>query len=153
MTKITLACHHIVVAQAQFKSSPSQVYAIWTDSANRHRWEPTPEGMKTHYLNYDFRIGGVEQSEMRQGGAVVAKLITRFFDIVPDHRLVFSVMVLVDDVPVSCSQNTLELVPEGTGTKLTCHEMVVWLHGNDLSIEHQGGWDLMLNRMVTFVDR
>ena len=85
MTKITLARHHIVVAQAQFKSSPSQVYAIWTDTANRHRWEPTPEGMKTHYLNYDFRIGGVEQSEMRQGGAVVAKFIMRF--LICDHNI------------------------------------------------------------------
>ncbi|MEZ7812776.1 MAG: hypothetical protein ACI9O0_000814 [Paracoccaceae bacterium] len=153
MTATHLANHQIITTKAQFCASPVEVFAVWADTAHRFEWEPTPEGMQTHYLNFDFRVGGVETSEMRQESAVAAQFVTRYLDIVPDYRVIFSVTVLVEDVAVTCSQNTIELVPNGTGTTLHCHELVVWLHGHDLRPEHQRGWKLMFERMVDFVDR
>jgi uncharacterized protein YndB with AHSA1/START domain len=152
MTELPTAIHDTIAASRVLKAAPARVFAAWTDTEARKKWEPTPEGMEMVYENSDFRIGGVERSEMRQGGAAVASFEIRFLDILEDQRIISTVMVRAGGAVMSCSLHTIEFQPEGSGTRLICHEQVAWFNGMNMRSEHEGGWALMLDRFTAVVD-
>lgn len=152
MTELPTAVHDTIAVSRVFKASPARVFAAWSDPESRQKWEPTPVGMKMIYEKYDFRPGGQEQSELRQGDASLADFETRYLDIIKDQRIVSTVAVTADGRVMSCSLQTLEFQPEGTGTRLICHEQAAWLNGMNMRSEHEGGWALLLDRLTAVVD-
>ena len=63
-------------------------------------------------------------------------------DIVPNQRIVYSYDMHLDDARISVSLTTIELFPEGEGTRLKFTEQGVFLDGNDDagSREQGSGW-------------
>ncbi|MBO0334772.1 SRPBCC domain-containing protein [Sneathiella sp. CAU 1612] len=152
MTELPTAVHETIAVSRVFKAAPTRVFAAWTDPESRKKWEPTPEGMEMIYENFDFRPGGLERSEMQQDGTTLVGFETRFLDIVADQRIVSTVAVNADGGVMSCSLHTIEFQPEGTGTRLICHEQVAWLNGMNMRSEHEGGWAVLLERLAAVVD-
>lgn len=151
MTEFPIAIHDTIAVSRVLKASPARVFAAWTDPESRKKWEPTPEGMEMIYENFDFRPGGQERSEMRQGDTTLAGFETRFLDIVTDQRIVSTVAVNAGGAVMSCSLHTIEFQPEGTGTRLICHEQVAWFNGMNMRSEHEGGWAVLLDRLAAVV--
>lgn len=144
--------HDTIKAERVLKVAPERVFAAWTDSEARKRWEPTPQGMNMEYDVHDFQVGGYEKSRMKKDGDVLAEFDTRFIDIVENRRVVSSVRVLVSGNAMSCSQHTVDFRPEGNGTHLICHEQVAWFNGRSMRAEHEGGWSTLLDRLAEEVD-
>ncbi len=145
MTELPIAHHDTISVSRVLKAAPARVFAAWTDTESRKKWEPTPEGMEMVYENFDFRAGGVEHSEMRQDGAIVAAFEIRYLDVLEEQRIISTVMVSVGGAVMSCSLHTIEFRPEGSGTLLICHEQAAWFGGMNMRKEHEGGWALMLD--------
>nr|WP_306263377.1 SRPBCC domain-containing protein [Pararhizobium sp. IMCC3301] len=152
MTKTPNIIHDTIKAERLLNAAPERVFAAWTDSEARKRWEPTPEGMSMDYDGHDFQIGGYEKSRMTKDGNVLAEFDTRFIDIVENSRVVSSVRVNSGGNALSCSQHTIDFRAEGNGTRLICHEQVAWFHGHDMRAEHEGGWSTLLDRLAGEVE-
>lgn len=147
MTDTPTPIHDTIEFERLLNAAPERVFAAWTDSEARKRWEPTPEGMTMEYDNHSFTVGGHERSRMKKDSDTLAEFDTRFLDILDNRRVVYSVSVSSGGAPMSCSQNTVVMQPEGTGTRLICHEQVAWLHGKSMRPEHEGGWATLLDRL------
>ena len=59
-------------------------------------------------------------------------LRSRYYDIVPNQWVVFTCDLLLDETRISVSLATIELKPEGNGTRLTFTEQWAFLDGFDI---------------------
>ncbi|AVX05833.1 hypothetical protein MXMO3_03328 [Maritalea myrionectae] len=134
------------------KASPARVYMAFADAEARKRWEPTPPDMEMRYGPSSFEVGAHEESEMIKDGEVMAAFDTRYIDILPEKRIVSSIRVKAGGQIMSCSQSTVELVPEGNGTRVICYEQVVWFGGQNMKKEHQEGWRTLLDGLQNEVE-
>lgn len=95
--------------------------------------------------NYDFRIGGIERLEMKQGEKTLAEFEQCYLDIIVDRRIVYTVKVYAGDHLMSCSKEVIEFLPKDDGTLLCCAEQVSWFHGQSMRSEHEDGWATLVD--------
>src|SRR5437868_6857215 len=72
---------------------PSAVFAAYADLAVRRRWFRIPGAPEAAHHGLDFRVGGGEVARGSFAPAGVSETIeyrSRFSEIVPDERLVFT---------------------------------------------------------------
>ena len=72
---------------------------------------------------------------------------TVYHDIVPNERIVWSYTMQVDGRPISVSLTTLELSPDGTGTRLRFVEQGVYLDGYDGAADRVRGTNDLLDSL------
>jgi len=87
----------------------------------------------------DFRVGGRERATGGPPGGPVHTFDGRYQDIVPDVRFVMTYDMHLDDNRISVSLMTVELKPEGAGTRLTLTEQDAFLDGYDNPAERERG--------------
>ena len=77
-------------------------------------------------------------------GGPVHKFDCCYQDIVPDQRIIYSYIMHLDDTPMSVSLTTVELKPDGAGTRLIFTEQGVFLDGTDwVATREQGSHGLL----------
>lgn len=150
----TPGCLHATISNSrEFRSPPAAVFGAWADPETHRHWQPAPEGTEYVYDRHDFRAGGIEHCELRRGGEVLARFVNRYLEIAEGRRIIFSVRAEAPDgTIVSVAQHTIEILPHGEGARLRCTEQVVWPSGESREQEHQGGWKMLLDRLVAFLD-
>jgi uncharacterized protein YndB with AHSA1/START domain len=114
-----------------FDFSPAEVFAAYTDPAARRRWFVEGEGWDVETCNLDFRQGATEHSTFRFRGGPLIRNDTTYLDIVQDKRFVFAYTMVVGDERISASLGTVELIPEGKGTRHVFTEQGAYLDGHD----------------------
>jgi uncharacterized protein YndB with AHSA1/START domain len=100
------------------------VFAAWADPAAKARWFAGPAS--EHEL--DFRVGGLEVTTGRDDGRLL-RFESRYADIVPDQRIVYTSTLHADDTLTTVSVTTVELSAEGGGTPLLLAEQGTFLDG------------------------
>ena len=131
--------HDTFVVERSYPASPARVFAAWADPAAKARWFASPEDWGPDEFELDFRVGGRERS---RGGPPGGPLITyeaRYQDIVPDERIVYTYVMQMDATLISISVATVELRPEGGGTRLVLTEQGAYLDGHDSSTQRRQG--------------
>lgn len=138
---------------------PERVFAAFAELSVRRRWFriPGPAGTALHEL--DFRGGGGERARGTFAPSGVPEQIeyrSWFHDIVANERIVYTYELLLDGVRRSVSLVTVELAPDGDGTRLTYTEQYVFtaLTGDgraDMG-EREGGTRLQLNGLAAVVE-
>jgi uncharacterized protein YndB with AHSA1/START domain len=101
----------------------------------------------------DFRTGGSEFNSARQPGGPAHIYNCRFFDIVQDERIVSAYEMHLDDKRISVSLATIELKPDGTGTKLVYTEQGAFLDGQDQPELRESGMRWLLGELGKELDR
>ena len=96
---------------------------------------------------FDFRPGGVESSESRHPGGFTTTFDATHHNIVPDERIVYSYAMTLDGNPISASLATIELVPEGSGTRLTLTEHGAFLDDFDNVDQREQGTNELLDAL------
>lgn len=134
--------HATFVLERSYGAPPARVFAAWADPAAKARW------FSCHAEHeMDFRVGGREYSRGGEPGGPVYATEIRFQDIVPGERIVYSYDVLRDDARMSVSLATVELRPEGTGTRLVFTEQGAFLDGHDTPAGRELGTRVGLERL------
>ena len=118
---------------------PAEVFAAYTDPAARRRWFVEGEGWDVETCNLDFRQGATEHSTFRFRGGPLIRNDTTYLDIVQDKRFVFAYTMLVGDDRISASLGTVELIPEGKGTRHVFTEQGAYLDGHDNVADREEG--------------
>ena len=123
--------HATFVIERLYPQPPARVFRAFSDKAAKEKWFSGPPGWKRHKHELDFRVGGREYSSVGTEGGPAHIFNAIYQDIVPDERIVFSYEMLFDTRRISVSLTTIELRPEGQGTRLLFTEQGAFLDGYD----------------------
>ncbi len=147
--------HATFVIDRTYDAAPQRVFQAFADPAIKSRWFTSPPGWENVESSMDFRIGGQDTQIDRNGphGGPVVTFASRYLDIVPDERIIFAYDIHMDDAAVSCSLTTVELRPEGAGTRLIYTEQGAYLDGYDDPGQREEGTGGLLDQLEAEVLR
>lgn len=140
------AHHGTIRLERHYKAAPSRVFAAWAEPEARAKWD-VPGRWVIAEQTFDFREGGRELKRFgpKDDPRFLADKVYR--DIVPDRRIVFSYFMTAHDVPISASLTTVELAPDGQGTRLLLVEQIVCFDGKDNIANREEGLSSMLDKI------
>ncbi|HVK68773.1 MAG TPA: SRPBCC family protein [Polyangium sp.] len=142
--------HTTFVIERFFQVSPARVFAAWSTAEQKRKWFGCHEGA-THEL--DFRVGGRETYRGGPKGGPIYTNETRFQDIVPNQRIVYTYDMQRDETRISVSVVTIELKAEGKGTRLVFTEQGAFLDGHDAPEGREHGTKIVLDKLVEGLER
>jgi uncharacterized protein YndB with AHSA1/START domain len=132
------ATHGTFHIERRYPAPPARVFAAWADPAAKARWFSAPDGEHT----LDFRVGGREVNRGRNGAGPLLTYESRYHDIVPDERIVYSSTLHAGETLATVSLTTVEFTKDD-GTLLVLTEQAAYLDGHeDPAWREQGtaGW-------------
>jgi uncharacterized protein YndB with AHSA1/START domain len=134
--------HNTFVIERVYAAAPARVFKAFADPAAKARWFGGPAEWERGPSEFDFRVGGHESSSGGPKGGQVHRFEARYYDIVPNERIIYSYDLYLDATRISVSLTTIELKPAGAGTRLIFTEQGVFLDGYDDagSREHGSRW-------------
>jgi uncharacterized protein YndB with AHSA1/START domain len=148
--------HDTFVIERTYPVPPARVFAAFSDGDMKRRWFLIDESMAvTESYKNDFRVGGKETSRSRfvdktPGGSPAGTLMGNdsiYMDIVENERIVFAYTMLVGDYRMSTSLATIELLPEGQGTRLVFTEQGAFYDKSDGLEMRKQGWAWLLGKL------
>jgi uncharacterized protein YndB with AHSA1/START domain len=139
--------HDTFVIERTYPASPARVFAAWADPAIKSRWFGGPDDWGPGEFELDFRIGGREVSRGGPVGGPIHAYDARYYDIVPNERIVYAYDMHIDETRISVSVATVEIKPAGTGTRLIFTEQGAYLDGHDTSAERKHGTGELLDAL------
>ncbi|TDV51965.1 SRPBCC family protein [Actinophytocola oryzae] len=115
--------HSTFTLERTYSANPAQVFAAWADRDTKAKWFAANDTAYT----LDFRVGGAEAVHGRtdDGAEIVVESVYR--DIVTDERIVYTTLLYGRGVLATVSVTTVELVPDGSGTRLVLTEQGTFL--------------------------
>jgi uncharacterized protein YndB with AHSA1/START domain len=139
--------HATLVIERRYPASPERTFAAWADREAKARWFGASE------LELDFRVGGRERhaGTTPDGRAFVYEAVYR--DIVPSRRIVYAYDMVVDGTRVSVSLATVEIGPEGDGTRLVYTEQSAFLDGIETPASREHGMGRLLDELARSLSR
>jgi uncharacterized protein YndB with AHSA1/START domain len=121
--------HASFTIERRYDAPPHRVFAAWADPAAKGRWFAGAEGWESAPLEFDFREGGLEVGRSRLPGGPLHTYRAIYWELVTDHRIVYTYEMLIDDARMSVSLVTVELSPDGGGTQLVLTEHGAFFDG------------------------
>lgn len=132
--------HDTFVIERTYDASPARVFAAWSDPVAKARWFLTPD-------EFDFRVGGRESNHGSPPGGPVYTFDACYQEIVPNQRIVYTYILDMETTRISVSVTTVELKPEGSGTRLIYTEQGAFLDGHDTPAQREHGTKIMLDKL------
>jgi uncharacterized protein YndB with AHSA1/START domain len=123
--------HASFCIERTYPAAPARVFAAFAEADAKARWFGGPPEWEKIDRAFDFRVGGEERSAARLPDGTVTAFRSRYEDIVPNARIVYSYGMRLNDVPISVSLTTVELSAAGEGTRLVFTEQGAFLDGYD----------------------
>lgn len=153
MKSMTVApvVHDSFVLERHYAASPARVFRAFADPDIKARWFGCVDTWVVAEHTCDFRVGGREVWRVGESGGVEHRNDTVYMDIVPDARLVWSYVMSLDGRRISASLATVELIPDGTGTRLVFTEHGAFLDGYDGEGERQRGTVDLLSALESYL--
>ena len=146
--------HHATFAiEKMIDAPPARVFHAFADEAAKAHWFQGPDDWEKGPRAFDFRVGGREASSGGPKGGPVHAFECRYQDIVPDERIVYAYDMRLGDQRISVSLTTIELKPNGAGTRLIFTEQGVFLDGYDDSGSREQGSRWLLDKLAASVER
>jgi uncharacterized protein YndB with AHSA1/START domain len=144
--------HDTFTIERTYPAAPSRVFAAFASAEAKNIWGDTggleaADG-EAGIAEFDFRAGGRERFGFKMAGTTY-RYDARFYDIVPDQRIIYSYEMYADDARISVSVATIEFAKSGDGTALTVTEQGAYLDGIDgpqaPSLRKQGVTEMLDN--------
>jgi uncharacterized protein YndB with AHSA1/START domain len=145
--------HSTIVVERNFKASPSRVFAAWADPNAHGRWNVPGDDWEIAEYENDFRVGGHEKNRFGPKGDPKYYEEGRYLDIVPDARIVSAGAMHFGNIRTSATLCTIELLPNGTGTRLILTDQSVYFNDRETPADRKTGWGEVLDRLETKMGR
>jgi uncharacterized protein YndB with AHSA1/START domain len=146
------AIHSTFVIERTYDASPARVFAAFEDPEAKNRWFVNGDGWGTENYQADFRVGGYEKYRGTHEGMAVS-MESRYYDIVPNERIVFAYEMSFDENRISVSLTTIELFGEGNGTRLVFTEHDTFLDGHEAVGPREEGSRGLLESLAAELER
>ena len=125
------ATHSTFVIERSYPVPPKRVFKAFADPKLKLRWFHGPDGWGPDTFTSDLRVGGRESNRGTTPDGIVHTFDCIYQDIVPNERIIFSYEMHLNGRKISVSLTTVEIKPEGKGTKLTFTEQGIFLDDYD----------------------
>ncbi len=149
--------HDTFEIERTFPASVSRVFAAFASKEAKDAWSDTGDlsepGGDAGGTEFDFRIGGHERFGMGYQG-ITYRYDARYYDIVPDQRIIYSYEMYANDARISVSVATISFAATAEGTALTWTEQGAYLDGFDGDEAprlRQGGTAEMLDGLAKYL--
>lgn len=123
--------HATFTLERVYPASPQRVFAAFADADKKRKWFKGPPEWGPDQHELDFRVGGRETSVGGPKEGPQHRMEARYWEIIPDERIIYTYDMHLDDRRISVSLATIELRPEGKGTRLVLTEAGAYLDGFD----------------------
>jgi uncharacterized protein YndB with AHSA1/START domain len=154
VSKESPVIHGEFTVERELAATPGQVFTAFAEPEVRRRWFRMPGAAEDAFHSLDFRVGGTEVATgvfTPMGEVERLEYHATFCDIVPDARLVFAYVTIVNGVRRWAALVTVVLTPRGAGTLLRRTEQYVFLAYTDdgaQDVAHlRGSGNLQLNAL------
>jgi uncharacterized protein YndB with AHSA1/START domain len=134
--------------ERRYPAPPARAFAAWATAEAKARWFDGPEGTEILERSLDFRAGGAERLWARHPGGKVSDFQARYFEVIPDGRIIYGYDMWVDGVRLSVSLATIEFHPDGDGTRLVMTEQGAFLDGYDDAGSREAGTRWLLEKLA-----
>ncbi len=133
--------------EREYAHSPARVFAAWADPEAKQRWFACHDDWKPRDYRLDFRAGGREHLVTVASDGVAHIYDAVYFDIVPNERVIYSYDMHLDDQRISVSLTTVEFKVSRKGTRLVFTEQGVFLDGQQIPADREGGTGSLLDNL------
>lgn len=123
--------HATFTLQRTYGAAPARVFAAFADPEAKVRWFAGPGDWRPPQWSMDFRVGGREVNRGGPTSGPVHEFDAVFQDIVTGERIVYTYDMRLDGRRISVSVVTIEIEPDGDGTRLVFTEQGAYLDGWD----------------------
>jgi uncharacterized protein YndB with AHSA1/START domain len=145
--------HSTFSIERTYDAPPARVFQAWADPSVKRRWFKGPDDWTSGDYQLDFRVGGSEHESGGPPGGPVHRYEARYWDIVPNERIISSYDMHLDETRISVSLATVELRAAAAGTKLTYTEQGAYLDGFDDTSSRQSGMGGLLDALGEELER
>lgn len=154
--------HDTFAIERSYPAPASRVFAAFASREAKDAWgdtgdltDPAGSGADAGDTEFDFQIGGRERFGVEAGGTTF-RYDARYYDIVPDQRIIYSYEMYANEARISVSVATIEFADTADGTALTWTEQGAYLDGFDGADAPQlrrGGTAEMLDGLAKYLSR
>jgi len=137
--------HSDFTLERRYGATPHETFSAFSDPGLRRRWFANPGDWPNAVWELDFRIGGSELSSGGAPGGRFNEYRATFHDIVEDERIVYAYDLLHDHRLISVSLASVELFPDGDGTRLVLTEHGAFFDDRDGALARQSGTGTFLD--------
>jgi uncharacterized protein YndB with AHSA1/START domain len=139
--------------QRVYGAAPERVFAAWADPAAKARWFAGPEEWDVAPHELDFREGGSEVGGGGPKGGPMHHYRAVYWEVVANERIVYTYELLIDETRISVSLVTVELEPDGDGTRLTLTEHGAFFDGLEDPATRRDGTGSLLDALALELGR
>lgn len=135
-----------------WKHAPIRVFNAFAKEEEKAKWFAGLAGWQQFEKQFDFREGGRETLSGRHASGTVSVFDCVYRDIVAPAdgeagRIIYSYVMHLDGRKISVSQATIEIMPEGAGTRLVLTEYGDFLDGYDDAGSREHGTNLLMDKL------
>lgn len=140
---------HFTLTMERICAAPvERVFAAFADPVERASWGNPSESSAFVYDEVDFREGGVDLFRCGAKSNPQYRGVTRYYDIVPNQRIVSSEVVEVQGRKLLITMSTALFEREGAGTKVTVTAQLTSLAGEQMLDGAKIGHNAALDNLV-----
>ena len=139
--------HGTFTIEREYPFPIARVFAAWADPQAKAKWFAGPKDWKQKHRDQEFRVGGAEHLSGVWPNGKTTHFDGRYYDIVPNERIIFAYSLTAGEVRTSAALTTVELAADGGGTRLLLTEQVAFLDGVDGTASRRSGWGGLLDRL------
>jgi uncharacterized protein YndB with AHSA1/START domain len=144
--------HATFVIARTYPARPARVFEAWASREAKAAWMEDPDFKSDGAEGeLDFRVGGHERFGGLAPNGTTHRYAARYYDIVPDQRIVYSYEMYAGEDRMSVSLATVEIVPDGDGARLTYTEQGAFLDDIDTPDARQGGTEWLLDKLGKYL--
>ncbi|MEI2298111.1 SRPBCC family protein [Ensifer sp. MJa1] len=140
--------HASFTIERRFKATPEQVFRAFSVPAAKERWFVKADGWPIAEYSHDFRVGGREGGRFSQDGKTIYYNDTVYLDIVENIRIISAYTMTENDRKISASVATVDIRPDGDGTRIVFTEQVAFLDGLDKLEYRRQGWEELIGALA-----
>ena len=139
--------HDTFVIDRTFAFKREFVYAAWTSAEAKSRWFVGPSGWTLQLRELEFRVGGRERVKGRRPDGMTSLFDARYYEIVPNERIVYVYEMHTNDVRGSISIATIEFKERKEGAGLIITEQGVFLDGHHDARDREQGTQVLIGQL------
>ena len=138
--------HDTFAIERRLAFAPRTVFTAWSSAEAKSRWFVGPTGWELKHRELSFQVGGREVVTGRRPDGKMSHFDSRYYEIVPDERIVYVYDMYTDDTRLSVSLVTVEFRPISEGTRLIITEQGVFFGDREDARSREQGTGILLNQ-------